>query len=103
MQKLNAAPEPDSALQRIVSSRRGKTGSAALNRLSKPELQQELRSRGLSDSGLKDELKARLLDSLDVDPSATGVPTPACMLHCNACLHARLHTVLLLLTSHCEM
>lgn len=70
-----------SVLHRITSSPRGKTGSAALNRLSKPELQQELRLRGLSDHGKKPELKQRLFDALEIDTPATGLHVCAVMCH----------------------
>lgn len=72
-QRLHATLEEDSALQRIEASPRGKSRSGALNRLSKPELQQELRLRGLSDNGKKEALKARLTDSLDLDNPAAGI------------------------------
>ena len=72
-QRIHATLEEDSALQRIEASPRGKSRSGALNRLSKPELQQELRLRGLSDNGKKEALKARLTDSLDLDNPAAGI------------------------------
>lgn len=62
-----------SVLQQITSTPRSKTSAAALNRLSKPELQQELRLRGLSDQGKKPELKQRLLDAFEPETPAAGL------------------------------
>lgn len=68
-----------SILDQIALKPRRSTARAVVDRLSKPELQSELRLRGLDDGGKKNDLKARLRESLKGEEALTG----QCLILCN--------------------
>ena len=60
-----------SPLQQINLTAKCRSLSAAVTRLRKPELVQELQLRGLPDTGNRPDLRQRLVDALEAEKSAT--------------------------------
>ena len=80
MQMLHKDATDSSPLQKIKSGRNSRSLSAAVVRLRKAELAQELQLRGLPETGTRLDLRERLLEAIEVEQrlvtGALNLPKP---------------------------